>query len=139
MKKLILLFAVVIFASCSSDDDNINLEQPDAITIVLPEGNWKIEKFIDDNVDKTAQFASFVFDFENNGTVTATNDILSENGLWSYDNDRNDPELDIRFNEDSILDEISDDWDIISVSPSRIELSDTDSDGEIELLIFVKI
>lgn len=139
MKKLILLFAVVAFASCSSDDDNINLEQPDAITIVLPEGNWKIEKFIDDDVDKTGQFTSFIFDFKNNGTVSATNDILTENGIWSYDNDRNDPELDIRFSEDSILDDISDDWDIISVSPSRIELSDSDDGGEVELLIFVKI
>lgn len=139
MKKLILLFAVVIFASCSSDDDNVRLDEPDAITIILPEGQWKVSNFIDDDEDKTAQFTSFIFEFKTDGTVTAQNDILTENGLWSYDNDRDDPELDIRFNDGSILDDISDDWDIISVSTSKIELSDTDSDGETELLTFVKI
>lgn len=139
MKKLIILLAVVIFASCNSDDDNVRLDEPSAITIILPEGQWKIAKFIDDDEDKTAQFTSFIFNFETNGTVTAQNDILTESGLWFYDNDKNDPELDIRFNDGSLLNEISDDWDIISVSTSRIELSDTDSDGEIEILTFVKI
>ena len=139
MKKLILLFAVIIFASCSSDDDNVRLDQPDAITIILPEGNWKISKFIEDDEDKTLQFTSFVFDFNNDGTVTAQNDLFSENGSWSYDNDRNDPELDIRFNDGSIHDDISDDWNIISVSPTKIELSDTDSVGDVELLTFIKI
>ncbi len=139
MRKLILLFAVVIFASCSSDDDNVRLDQPDAITIILPEGEWKIAKFIEDDEDKTSQFSSFAFKFSANGTVTAQNDILSESGSWSYDGSDSEPELDINFPDGSILDDISDDWDIVSVSTSRIELSDKDSDGQIDILTFVKI
>lgn len=139
MKKIFLLLAVVIFASCNSDDDNVRLDTPDAITTILPEGKWKISLYVDDNQDKTGNFSSFVFEFKADSTVTATNDILSEVGTWAYDKDPSDPELDIRFDETSVLDEISEDWDIVSVNPNKIELKDIDSDGDEDYLTFVKI
>ncbi|MDN3724109.1 hypothetical protein QRD02_06915 [Aequorivita sp. SDUM287046] len=143
MKKILILLAIVTFVSCSSDDDsgNVNTNEFEQIKTTLPQGEWKVSKLIDGNSDHTVDFESFVFTFNEDGTVRAQNDLFTENGIWAYDNSSsNREELVLQFSEQTPFDEINDDYDIVSVSNSTIELSDESGDnGEIELLTFTKL
>lgn len=143
MKKLFLLVAITAFVACSSDDDagDVNTNEFETIKTTLPQGQWKISKLLDGQSDHTSDFESFVFTFNEDGTVKAQNDLFTENGTWAYDNSSNsDEELVLQFSEQTPFDEINDDWDIQSVSNSRIELSDVSGgNGDTELLTFTKI
>jgi hypothetical protein len=82
-----------------------------------------------------------VFTFNEDGTVVAQNDLFTENGTWAYDNSSSSgEELILQFSEATPFDEINDDWDIVSVSDSKIELSDiSGGNGDVELLTFTKL
>ncbi|SRR5690606_29952007 len=143
MKRIFLLIIFIVFASCSSDDDagNVNTTEFENIKSTLPQGEWKISKFIDIETDKTSAFESFVFTFNEDGSVTAQNDLFTENGIWAYDNtSSNTEELVLQFSEQVPFDEINDDYDIVSVSNSTVELADESGEnGEIEILTFTKL
>lgn len=143
MKKLLLILAVVTLFSCNSDDDagNVKTDEFENIRTTLPQGKWKITKMVDSTSDHTSDFQSFSFTFNEDGTVTAKNDILTEPGTWAYQNSSNSgEELVLQFSEMEPFDELNDDWDIVSVSNVKIELSDiSGGDGDTELLTFTKI
>ncbi|CAM3376541.1 hypothetical protein [Aequorivita lipolytica] len=146
MKRVLIVLAIVIFASCSSDDDSgdVNTNEFENIKTTLPQGEWEVSKLIDGQTDHTASFESFVFTFKEDGTVRAQNDLFTENGTWAYDNSSSSSdsseELILQFSEMTPFDEINDDWDIVSVSNSKIELSDVSGgNGDVELLTFVKL
>lgn len=142
MKKILVLIAMVVFASCSSDDDSgdVYTSEFEQIKTILPQGEWKVSTFIDGQEDKTSAFESFVFTFDQDGTVLGKTDLFSEAGTWTYDNTSDNSEkLILNFGETDPFPEISDDWDIVSVNNSKVELSDDDNEGDTELLTFTKI
>lgn len=143
MKRLFLLLAVVVFASCSSDDDagDVFTNEFEQIKTTLPDGQWKISTFIDGQTDKTSAFESFVFNFNEDGTVVGTTDLFSETGTWAYNNTSSTSEkLVLLFGETDPFPEINNDWNIVSVSNSKVELSDdNNANAEIKLLTFTKI
>ncbi|WP_347372748.1 hypothetical protein [Aequorivita sp. Q41] len=142
MKKILLLFTAFAFIACSSDDDagDANTNEFQQIETTLPQGEWKITRLIDGDSDHTSDFNSFTFTFKEDGTVNATNDLYTEPGTWAYDNSSNSgEELVLQFSETEPFDEINDDWDIVSISSSKIELTDiSGGDGDVELLTFTK-
>lgn len=143
MKRILILLAIVAFASCSSDDDsgNVNTNEFEQIKTTLPQGEWKVSNLIDGQSDHTVDFESFVFTFNEAGTVVAQNDLFTENGTWAYDNSSSSSEeLVLQFSETTPFDEINDDWDIVSESNSKIELQDiSGGNGDIKLLTFTKL
>lgn len=143
MKKILILITAIVFAACSSDDDSgdANTNEFEQIETTLPQGEWKISTLIDGESDHTADFQSFIFTFKADGTVTAQNDLFTENGTWTYDNSSSSSEeLVLQFSETNPFDKINDDWDIVSISNSKIELSDVSGgNGDIELLTFTKL
>jgi len=142
MKRLFIVAAIVIFASCSSDDDSgdVNTSEFEQVKTTLPQGKWKVSTFNDNGIDKSEEFESFKFTFNKDGSVEAQNDLLTELGTWNYDNTSSSSEkLNLKFGEINPFDEISDDWNIISVTNSKVELSDDDGNGDIELLTFIKL
>jgi len=142
MKRILILLAIVVFASCSSDDDsgNVNTNEFEQIKTTLTQGEWMVSKLIDGQSDHTIEFESFVFTFREDGTVLAQNDLFTENGNWAYDNSSSSSEeLVLQFSETTPFDEINDDWDIVSVTNSKVELSDVSGgNGDVELLTFTK-
>lgn len=143
MKKILILITAIVFASCNSDDDSgdANTNEFEQIETTLPQGQWKISKLIDGQSDDTADFQSFAFTFNVDGTATAQNDLFTENGTWAYDNSSSSSEeLILQFGQTTPFDKINDDWDIVSVSNTKIELSDVSGgNGDIELLTFTKL
>ena len=142
MKNILILIALVIFASCSSEDSKEDqLGKFEGIKLILPQGEWKVGKFIKDEVDQTANFESFVFTFNKDGNVLAQNDLFSENGTWLYVKETDLKEnLVLTFGQIEPLDEISDDWQIVSIGASKIELIDKGSNPkDTKLLSFLKL
>jgi len=118
MKRLFIVLAITIFAACNSDDDsgNVNTNEFENIKTTLPQGEWEVSKLIDGQSDHTVDFESFVFIFNEDGTVVAQNDLFTENGTWAYDNSSSSSEeLVLQFSQQTPFDQINDDWDIVSV------------------------
>lgn len=150
MKTVFFAFITLLFVSCSSDDDsnNNNDDQFANIVNLLPEGTWRVSAFIEDDNNQTDTFESFTFDFNENGEVIATNDILSEVGSWSYDNDDSsdddgnddDEKLNLSFPTGTIFEELTEDWRITAANSTTISLYHiSGGDGSEDLLVFTKI
>ncbi len=56
------------------------------IETILPQGTWEVSSYFEGNTDRTMDFESFVFTFNEDGTVIAQNDLFTENGTWEYQN-----------------------------------------------------
>ena len=136
MKKLIFsALAIGLLASCSkwkNDQKQINKAAID--------GTWIVSSYIDDGDDETTDFTSFRLDFLEDGTLNGT-DLLSSNsnpyvGSWSItdsnsndDDSLSDLDFNINFAVGNKLDDLSDDWDIISYTDTEIKLIDVSGGG----------
>ena len=106
------------------------------LSSVIVDGIWIVSTYLDNDIDNTNDFAGFSFDFEIGGVVVATNGGTT-NGTWSSENGNN--KLVLNFGTTMPLDEFNDDWDVISVTDTQIELRDVSGgDGGIDTLIFTK-
>ncbi len=151
MKKFNLIYSILFtllicfsFASCSSDDDNNNPNNtlPETVENNTQSGTWRITKFIDSGVDETSDFSGYNFTFNNTGTLNASNGTNSFDGTWNISSDGldlDDLELNILFNLMNDFDDLTDDWDFISQTSTKIELIDISGGGEPDdLLTFEK-
>ena len=105
------------------------------ITNISTDGTWIVSSYIDDGDDETSDYSTFRFNFLEDGVLNAT-DLLSSNsnpyvGTWyitdsnSNDDDSlDDLDFNINFTVSNQLDDLSDDWDIISFTDTEIKLID---------------
>ena len=129
--------------SCSNDGNtsNTNSENVAQLQDAIIQGTWKITRFIEDGVNQTSNFNGFNFTFNTNGTVLATNGSNPVNGTWSTSvSSSGTPKFVLNFNiSNGPFDEISEDWNIESVSSTLIDLKHVSGgDGSIDLLLFIK-
>jgi hypothetical protein len=123
------LMTIMIVTSCSSEDnggiiiDTANIQQ---ISETAKSGTWRITSFIDSGKNETAHFVGYDFTFNDNGTITASNGSNSINGTWSVSNgsssNSSNIDFDIAFASPNNFEELSEDWDIISISNAKIDL-----------------
>lgn len=130
------------FVSCfGSDDDDSN--NNGGTSEIVVEGSWRVTLFQEDNSNQTNHFSSYAFTFNTNGSLVAINNLITMTGTWSTGNDDSSNKLWINFptaDDDSPFEEISEDWQIISKTPSKIELRHVSGgDGSVDLLTFEKI
>ncbi|MCB0468743.1 MAG: hypothetical protein KDC64_11120 [Aequorivita sp.] len=111
-------------------------------------GSWKITYFFDSDQNETDHFTGYVFTFNNNGSLVAVKGSTTVTGTWSVtdsnssddDGGSNDTDFNIFFASPADFEDLSDDWDIISVSNSKIELTDVSGgNGGTDFLTFEKI
>lgn len=156
LKKLSLVLMALtglVFVSCESSDDSnglndmVNAEQ---VKSTVTSGSWRVALFEEDGVDETNDFSDYTFVFESDGRLIADNGETSVSGAWSITSDSNssdddsssddDVDFNIFFASPANFAELSEDWDIVSFSNSRIELKDVSGgDGSIDRLVFEKI
>lgn len=155
MRKLsfYLMFTgiITLMTSCSGDDSPNNLSSnPQPVIDAAATGEWKITYFFDTDSDETAHFTSYVFTFGSGNVLTATNGTNTYTGTWSVtdsssgsdddSNSSNDLDFNIGFAAPANFEELSDDWDIISYSATKIELVDVSGgNGGTDYLTFEKI
>lgn len=146
MKSNILLLTTMVFAllfiSCSSDDsDDVNaaniMADIQEISNLMATGTWTITNFVDSGSDETSNFTGYGFSFNADGKLVADNGSNTINGTWSVTDDSSsddsnddssiddsgdDIDFNIFFASPSNFSELSEDWDIVSRTDSRIVL-----------------
>ena len=126
---------------CDEDDDNDysddDVDDTELIAILL-EGEWAITYFFDE-VDETAEFNGFTFAFLEDNSAVATKDGFETEGHWETYGDDGSLEMDLNFGSESPLDELEEDWEVVSFSETRIELKDVSEDGTTDTLVFEKL
>jgi hypothetical protein len=132
MKTILLsLSLLAVLGACSKWQSN-----QQQINNISTDGTWIVSSYVDDGDDETADFTTFRFTFLESGVLNAT-DLLSSNsnpyaGSWSItdsnsnddDDSLNDLDFNINFSVNNKLDDLSDDWDIISYTDTEIKLID---------------
>lgn len=138
MKKLSLIpllpliFILNVASMCSDDDDTNNSANPTPVINTVTSGTWRITFYEDSGVNETYHFTGYNFTFGSANVLTATNGTNTYTGSWSVTNDdsnddspSNDLDFNILFSSPAnFADELSDDWDILSRTDTKIELVD---------------
>jgi len=147
LKTVLSLVIVFTISSCSSDDDSTNdsNSNQDEVENTVESGTWRITKFIDSGDDETSDYNGYTFTFNSDNTLVATNGTNSHTGTWSItDSNSGDDSLDdlhfnIFFASPADFEELSDDWDILSRTDTKIELIDiSGGNGGTDFLTFEK-
>lgn len=141
-----MLAILTMSSTCSDDDDDTfnNTTNINEIKETASSGVWIITYFYDTDHEETSNFTGYQFDFGNNGTLTATKNSDTVNGNWSItsssSSSSNDIDFNISFSSPANFQELSDDWEIIRYSSTKIELIDiSGGNGGTDYLTFEKI
>jgi hypothetical protein len=118
-----------------------NAEDGDVMGIsgILMAGDWVVARYSEDGVDQTADYIGYDFTFgmENELTVSTNMDPL-KSGLWKVLRD-SDGSLEVYLNlgdDGDIFSELTDGWDFVSITETRLELKDISGDGSLDTLVF---
>lgn len=156
MKKRIFNTMVVIsltaaLGACSpSDDSNQPNTSAEQTANLVRQGTWEITYFYDTDQDETGNFSGYSFSFNQDGTLVAVNGSTTVTGSWSVVDGSNnssdddgsssdDDDFNIFFSAPRDFEDLTDDWDIISTSETKIELIDVSGgNGGTDYLTFTK-
>ena len=154
MKNAIKISVICLLSVCivgCSSDDAAPIDPSQAIKEIegqVQSGTWRITNYVDSGKNETNDYTGYDFTFNNNGSLTATNGTNTINGTWSItrDNDSdddssndNDIDFNISFTSPPDFQELSDDWDIVTTSNTKIDLIDVSGgNGDTDILVFEK-
>jgi hypothetical protein len=142
---LLALFMLNVASMCSKDDDN-NSSSSNQTQVVntVQSGTWRITLFDDSGTIKTTNFTGVNFTFGNNNVLTATGSS-TVTGTWSVtdsnsnDDTLNDLDFNIAFSTPANYMDLSDDWDIVERTDTKIRLQDVSGgNGGTDYLTFEK-
>lgn len=151
-KKIALIpFLSVVFfmnmaSTCSDDDSSSSSSDPTPVINTVTSGTWRVTYYFDTDSDETSDFAGYNFTFGSSNVLTATNGTNTYTGSWSVTNDDSDddsPSSDLDFNilfsAPANFEDLSDDWNIVSRTDTKIELIDVSGgSGGTDYLTFEK-
>jgi len=144
---LLCIFMLNVASMCSNDDNNSNPPaDPTPVINTVNQGTWRITLYNDSGTIKTSNFTGYNFTFGTGSALTATNGSNTYNGTWSVtsgnsndDNPSNDLDFNIGFTTPANFVDLTDDWDIVTYTASKIELRDVSGgNGGTDLLTFEK-
>ncbi|WP_422860801.1 hypothetical protein ACOKFD_08210 [Flagellimonas sp. S174] len=129
-------YEMVLEKVCNDNADDQDVAE---IRNIALGGGWNVTSYISNGMDMTADFNDMDFNFSNMHQLeVSVNDTPIAAGLWRVLRDT-DEELKffVNLEENATLAELTDDWHIVSVESSRIELAYEDEDTT-ETLVFEK-
>lgn len=137
MKKIFpLLIVFFVMTSCSKDDDPVPIT-PTEVSNTLVSGTWRVTYFWDSNKDETNDFNGYAFTFSAGGVVTAVRSGSTVTGSWSTGQDDSKTELLLSFSSPADFVELSDDWEVVEQTSTRIKLRDVSGgNGGTDQLVF---
>lgn len=144
---LLCIFMLNVASMCSSDDNNSNSSaDPTPVINTVNQGTWRITLYNDSGTIKTSNFTGYNFTFGSGSALTATNGSNTYNGTWSVtssdsndDNPSNDLDFNIGFSTPANFADLTDDWDIITYTSTKIQLIDVSGgNGGTDYLTFEK-
>ena len=132
--------------ACSDDPDPEENPKIEEVEDLVTNGKWQITYFFDSDEEETDKFQDYTFQFLPSGSLVANDGPAAVAGAWSVtdrkssDDDPEDVDFNISFATSPLLDELTDDWEIILASNTRIELRHVSGgNGGTDLLTFEKI
>jgi hypothetical protein len=144
MKAIGLFFLVGMFAIACNNDDSTNANQS-KVENTAKSGTWRITYFYDTDKEETSNYTGYNFTFGESAVLTATNGANTYTGTWSIsdsnsdDDSMDDLDFNIAFSAPPAFEELSDDWDIIEVTDTKIQLIDVSGgNGGTDYLTFEK-
>lgn len=128
-------FILLIQASCSRNNDD-TVANPNQAAI---KGTWRISLFTDSGNDETTDFNGYVFTFNAGGVLSVIKSGVTKTGSWNRNTSSNKFNIDLgaKVAGNLPLGELTDDWEILSITASEIALAD-DNPANAELLTFTK-
>lgn len=143
---LACIFLLNTASMCSSDDNSSSSSNPTPVINTVTQGTWRVTYYFDTDSDETSDFSGYNFTFGASNVLTATNGTNTFTGSWSVttDNSNNDnPSSDLDFNilfaSPANFEELSDDWDVVSRTDTKIQLIDVSGgNGGTDYLTFEK-
>ncbi len=154
--KMLPILGCVLFlttaSTCHNDDDDSSKYDDDRrdhsiATQTMQQGNWRITYYYDTDSEETSRFSNYTFSFDPGNVLKASNGTNTYTGSWSItdshsgndDNPHSDVDFNIAFSSPSGFAELTDDWDIVSQSSTKIELIDVSGgNGGTDHLVFEK-
>ncbi|MBO0343343.1 MAG: hypothetical protein VX798_13565 [Bacteroidota bacterium] len=121
-------------------DDSANDGDVTEIRNIAMGGPWNVALYQEGEVDMTASYAGMDFDFSTMYQIeVSVNADPIANGLWRVLRDSDEGlKFYINFDTGDDLADLTDDWQIVSVTATRIELKDVSDDGSVDTLVFEK-
>ena len=151
-KELFGLLIILFIAACDDGDDdkkssNANITEVQNTAV---NGQWRVTYFFDTDSEETDNFNGYVFEFDADNNLTATNGSNNFSGSWSVTDDDSgddsnhgdfdDIDFNIAFATPPNFEELSEDWEIISLTSTKIELRHVSGgNGGTDLLTFEKV
>ncbi|MDH4058977.1 MAG: hypothetical protein OEU76_09435 [Cyclobacteriaceae bacterium] len=133
MKKLITLLLILGMVACS-EDDSMNSTM-DELEGIAKSGTWRITYFWDSDQDETDHFTGYSFTFGDSDVLTATKGATTITGVWSIsdsnsgDDSMDDLDFNILFTAPPDFEDLSDDWEIMDFTSTKIQLKDVSGGG----------
>lgn len=152
MKTTTQLLALVLIATstaCSKADDSASTANQSAtLKQEIITDTWIVSSYIDKGKNETSEYNGYTFTFSDNGTLTANTSGMTFTGTWRIGSNHNgsddsgnqsddDNKLIITISGNYQMDELNDDFLIVSISASEIVLKD-DNLTKIKELRFAK-
>ena len=144
---MLILLALFFIVACDDDDNNNSNSKVTEVKNAAINGQWQVTYFFD--TDETENFKDYVFEFGSDGTLTATKGSTSVFGAWSVTDDGNDDnskgdyddiDFNISFATPHDFEELTEDWEIIAMTSTKIELRHVSGGGGgTDLLTFEKV
>lgn len=150
MKNRIFVLLALLFVGACDDDDNSSNSKVTEVRTTAINGQWKVTYFFDSDSDETDNFNNYVFEFGANDVIAATTGSNAISGYWSVTDDDSgddnsngdfdDIDFNIVFASPPDFEELSEDWEILSVTTAKIELRHVSGgNGGMDLLTFQKL
>jgi hypothetical protein len=76
----IFIFLLLTLQACKKKSD----VQEDLVILAMTTGQWKMTSFVEGGTDRTSDFSSYRFKYNNNNTVDAINNgVIEKSGTWN--------------------------------------------------------
>jgi hypothetical protein len=144
MKKIIFGLFTFIFLgifSCKKSDSNPapNNDTSNEVTTTVSAGTWRVTYYWDTDHEETINYAGYTFTFGAGKVLTAANGLFSLTGSWYSIFENPKVKLVLNFASPAIFVEISDDWEVIERTNTKIKLKDVSGgNGGTDYLTFEK-
>ena len=151
MKRFKIVFVILIATlviSCDKDQDDISLSEAETneLNLIAKNGEWKISKYTLNGSENTANFADYVFRFDESNNLSAKSNIDEVLGTWRVSNDSGDEfdpyddvDFHVFFSSSSKLGELANNYDVLAATDREIRLFlGENANGSTATLIFSK-
>ena len=130
-----LALIIVLSTNCSKNSSSDN----GSLSSIVTSGQWHVSLFSEHGNNETSDFNNYNFTFLSDGTLMAEKGSSMVHGTWSENSSSKKLIINLGPKQDSNkpLGELTDDWEIVATSGTKISLTDDNSSRD-ELLEFTR-